>query len=89
MAFLSKEKAMEIEVREGIKEIRKQNGKWKIIKDNKHILIFIFWRKYTFSPYILTFFHFGPYILILPLLVLKSIKLVILVPFVNQQTEIA
>ena len=31
-------------------------------------------RKYTFSPYILNFFHFGPYILILLLLVPKSIN---------------
>ena len=31
-------------------------------------------RKYTFSFYILTFFHFGPYILILPLLVPKPIN---------------
>ena len=30
-------------------------------------------RKCTFSPYILTFFHFSPYILFLPLLVPKSI----------------
>ena len=31
-------------------------------------------RKYTFSPYILHFFHFGPYILFLPLLVPKPIN---------------
>ena len=31
-------------------------------------------RKCTFSPYILAFFHFSPYILILPLLVPKSIN---------------
>ena len=31
-------------------------------------------RKCTFNPYILTFFHFGPYILILPLLVPKPIN---------------
>ena len=31
-------------------------------------------RKCTFSPYILVFFHFGPYILILPLLVPKPIN---------------
>ena len=30
--------------------------------------------KCTFSPYILTFFHFRPYILILPLLVPKPIN---------------
>ena len=30
--------------------------------------------KCTFSPYILIFFHFGPYIFILPLLVSKSIN---------------
>ena len=30
--------------------------------------------KCTFSPYILTFFHLGPYILILPLLVPKPIN---------------
>ena len=30
--------------------------------------------KYTFNPYILTFFHFGPYIFILPLLVPKPIS---------------
>ena len=34
----------------------------------------LFMCKYTFSPYILTFFHFGPYILILPLLVPKPIN---------------
>ena len=33
-----------------------------------------FWCKSTFSPYILVFFHFSPYILILPLLVLKPIN---------------
>ena len=32
------------------------------------------WRKSTFSLYILTFFHFSPYILFLPLLVPKSIN---------------
>ena len=34
----------------------------------------ILWRKYTFSSYILTFFHFSPYILFLPLLIPKSIN---------------
>ena len=33
-----------------------------------------FWHKCTFSPYILPFFHFSPYILILSLLVPKSIN---------------
>ena len=33
------------------------------------------WRKCTFSPYILTFFHFNLYILFLPLLVPKSINI--------------
>ena len=32
------------------------------------------WRKCIFSSYILTFFHFSPYILILPFLVPKSIN---------------
>ena len=32
------------------------------------------WRKYTFSPYILTFFYFSPYILFLLLLVHKLIN---------------
>ena len=31
-------------------------------------------RKCTFNPYILTFFHFSPYILFLPLLVSKPIN---------------
>ena len=44
---------------------------WKLF----FILVFInIWRKCTFSPYILTFFHFGPYIFILPLLVPKPIN---------------
>ena len=32
------------------------------------------WRKCTFNPYIFHFFHFGPYILFLPLLVPKPIN---------------
>ena len=35
---------------------------------------FRYWRKCTFSPYILVFFHFGPYIFISPLLVPKPIN---------------
>ena len=33
-----------------------------------------YWRKYTFNFYVLTFFHFGPYIFILPLLIPKPIN---------------
>ena len=36
-------------------------------KTIKILIIIIFLHKCTFSPYILTFFHFGLYILILPL----------------------
>ena len=42
---------------------------------------FFFWRKCTFSPYILAFFHFSPYILILPLLVSKPINACYFRPF--------
>ena len=42
----------------------------------------------TFSPYILAFFHFGPYIFISSLLVPKSINACYLVLFVSQQIEI-
>ena len=38
-------------------------------------------RKCTFSPYILTFFHFSPYILFFPLLVPKSINAFHFSPF--------
>ena len=38
-------------------------------------------RKCTFSPYILVFFHFSPYILILPLLVPKPINACYFHPF--------
>ena len=42
----------------------------------------LFWLcKYTFSPYILAFFHFGPYIFILPLLVPKPINVWHLSPY--------
>ena len=44
-----------------------ENGK-------KSFSSFCFRRKCTFSPYILAFFHFSPYILILSLLVPKSIN---------------
>ena len=41
----------------------------------KNILVYLFFRrKCTFSPYVMAFFHFSPYILILPLLVYKSIN---------------
>ena len=50
-------------------------------------LFFIFsWHKCIFSPYILTFFHFGPYILILPLLVPKPINACYFRPF-RQSTD--
>ena len=55
----------------------------------RSIYIFFFWRKCTFSSYILTFFHFGPYILILQLLVLKPINACSFVLFVSQPTKIA
>ena len=42
--------------------------------------------KCTFSSYILTFFHFGPYILILPLLVPKPINTCYFCPF-RQSTD--
>ena len=41
---------------------------------NELLVTLFFRRKCTFSPYILTFFHFSPYILILPLLVFKPIN---------------
>ena len=41
----------------------------------------LFWCKYIFSSYILYFFHFGPYILFLPLLVPKPINAWHLGPF--------
>ena len=53
-------------------------SKSKFIKKNR--------RKCTFSPYILTFFHFGPYILILPLLVPKPINACYFRPF-HQSTD--
>ena len=44
-------------------------------KPNRYVLNYVILtrRKCTFSPYILTFFHFSPYILFLPLLVPKPI----------------
>ena len=50
------------------------------------LLAIIFRRKCTFSPYILTFFHFSPYILILPLLVPKPINACYFHPF-RQSTD--
>ena len=46
-------------------------------------------RKCTFSSYILTFFHFSPYILILPLLVSKPINACYFRHSVSQPMEIA
>ena len=46
-------------------------------------------RKCTFNSYILNFFHFGPYILILPLLVSKPINACYFRHSVSQPTEIA
>ena len=40
----------------------------------KVCLLIFSWHKCTFSPYILAFFHFSPYILILPLLVPEPIN---------------
>ena len=40
-----------------------------------------FWRKWTFSSYILAFFHFCSYILILPFLVPKPINACYFGPF--------
>ena len=42
--------------------------------------------KCTFIPYILNFFHFSPYIFILPLLVLKLINVCYFHPF-HQSTD--
>ena len=55
---------------------------------NTLLLAIIFRRKCTFSPYILTFFffHFSPYILILPLLVPKPINACYFHPF-RQSTD--
>ena len=50
-------------------------------KTIKILIIIIFLRKCTFSPYILTFFHFGPYILILSFLVPKPINACYFRPF--------
>ena len=49
-----------------------------VIEESKH--------KCTFSPYILTFFHFSPYIFILPLLVSKPINACYFRPF-HQSTN--
>ena len=46
----------------------------------------VLWRKCTFSPYILAFFHFRLYILILPLLVPKLINSCYFLPF-RQSTD--
>ena len=51
-----------------------------------HFHFIIFRRKCTFSPYILAFFHFDPYILILPLLVPKPINACLFRPF-HQSTD--
>ena len=57
-----------------------------LIFTSKLNIINLFMCKCTFSPYILTFFHFGPYILILPLLVPKSINACYFRPF-HQSTD--
>ena len=44
-------------------------------------------RKCTFSPYILTFFHFGPYILFLLLLAPKPISASHFSPSISQLVE--
>ena len=43
-------------------------------KEKSEVYNFYFWPKCTFSPSILTFFHFSPYILFLSFLVPKPIN---------------
>ena len=46
-----------------------------------YVCMYVYKRKCTFSPYILVFFHFSPYIFILPFLVPKLINVLHLSPY--------